>query len=465
MNEFSILLVDDNKDFLNGMIRNLKKKFPDRQIIGVLSGKEALTVLTDQHVGVMLSDLRMPGISGQELLQETKKINPNICVIMITGHGTVETAVKSLKLGAWDFLTKPVERQALYHTVERAVEHYGLSNENKRLIKVIKDLKTGRILLGQSPVMQQLQKQVETIAATDYTVLITGESGSGKEFIARNIHTFSKRKNRSCHALNCPTIPKGLLESELFGHVRGAFTGADRDRSGFFMSADKGTLILDEIGDIAPAIQAKLLKFLQDKEVKPVGSSVSKQADVRIIALTNQNLEEKIRSGTFREDLYYRLNVLSVTVPPLRDRKEDIPALVRKFILKSCRELDVDSMDIDPTALGYLAGQSWPGNVRELLNYVRRLVVFSNGNTIDLPLIRVVQGEKQPCREETKQGTSDYKEAKKEALDEFARSYLHRIFENTRGNISQASRISGLERASIQKIVKRLEIDMSQYRD
>ncbi|WP_022665428.1 sigma-54-dependent transcriptional regulator [Desulfospira joergensenii] len=465
MNEFSILVVDDNKDFLKGIIRNLQKKFPTMEILGASSGEEGLKVFRKKNVGVMLSDLRMPGISGQELLQAGIEINPLVCVIMITGHGTVETAVKALKRGAWDFLTKPVERETLYHTVERAVEHYDLSYENRRLQEVIESLKHEKGFLSESQVMQQLQKKITAIAATDYTVLVTGESGSGKEYIARNIHGTSRRKQASCHALNCPAIPELLLESELFGHVKGAFTGADRDRDGFFMYADKGTLILDEIGDISPAIQAKLLKFLQDREVKPVGSSISKTADVRIIALTNQNLEQKIREGSFREDLYYRLNVLSVRVPPLRKRREDIPVLVRDFILQSCRELNMEPMEIDPAALGFITRQSWPGNVRQLLNYVRRLVVFSNGNPIDLSLIRLIEGEEGPVPETDSKGRASYKEAKKEALDHFSRNYLDQIFKITRGNISETSRISGLERASIQKIVKRLGMDMSRYRE
>ncbi|HKK91234.1 MAG TPA: sigma-54 dependent transcriptional regulator [Desulfobacteraceae bacterium] len=465
MKTFTILVVDDNRDFLTGIIRNLKKHFPAMEIAGAESGDEALKRLAREEIGVMLSDLRMPGLSGQELLKAGLERNPLLCVIMITGHGTVETAVEALKKGAWDFLTKPVDRQVLYHTVERAVEHYSLSSENQRLQKMIQTMKQDKKFVFQSPAMKQLQKKITAIAGTDYTTLITGESGSGKEYIARTIHRLSKRKEGVCHALNCPAIPEQLIESELFGHVKGAFTGAERTRDGFFLSADKGTLILDEIGDISPAIQAKLLKFLQDKQVKPVGSSSSKTADVRIIALTNQNLEEKIGNGSFREDLYYRLNVLSVKMPPLRQRKEDIPVLVREFILKSCRELDMAPVEIDPAALGYLSRQPWQGNVRELLNYVRRLSVFSSGKTIDLPLIKRIEEEEESGGSDGVQSEPvNYKAAKKEALDHFSRNYLHTVFEKTRGNIAETSRISGLERASIQKIIKRLDIDMSLYR-
>ncbi|MCF6248490.1 MAG: sigma-54 dependent transcriptional regulator [Desulfobacula sp.] len=462
MKNFSILIVDDDKDFLKGIIRHLRKKFAGIDIIGELSGEGAVKVLEKKEIGVMLTDLRMPGISGHELLLKGLDINPHLCVVMITGHATVENAVKALKMGAWDFITKPVERDALYHTVEKAMNHYTLASENLRLQKIIKTLSPDESFHWESKIMKQLQEKITAIAVTDYTVLITGESGSGKEYIAKAIHRLSKRKKASCHVLNCPAIPEQLLESELFGHVKGAFTGAERNREGFFMAADKGTLILDEIGDISPAIQAKLLKFLQDKEVKPVGSNSSKTTDVRIIALTNQNLEQKILDHSFRQDLFYRLNVLFVNVPSLRERKKDVPVLIREFILKTCREMSVEPMEIDPVALTYLTRQYWPGNVRQLLNYVRRMVVFSNGKTIDIALINLVEGNhnKAPLLK----NHTLYKDAKKETLDIFSKNYLIRLFESTRGNISETSRISGLERASIQKIIKRLHIDISPYR-
>jgi len=283
--------------------------------------------------------------------------------------------------------------------------------------------------------------------------------------VAREIHRLSRRSTFPCHALNCPAIPEPLLESELFGHVKGAFTGAERNRDGFFMAADKGTLILDEIGDISLPIQAKLLKFLQDKEVKPVGSSRSRKADVRIIALTNLDLGAKIRDKSFREDLFYRLNVLSVHVPPLRERREDIPLLARRFMIRTCEEMNMDPMEIDPAAMAWLARQPWHGNVRELLNMVRRLVVFSSGGAIDTALIRMVDTSADRAGEGSVPGEpAPYKIAEKQALDIFSRTYLTRLFEHTRGNISETARVSGLERASIQKIIKRLNMDISRFR-
>lgn len=468
MAEFSILVVDDDPDYLRGVIRQLKKTFDTLEILGAGDGEEALALMADREIGVLLSDLRMPFMSGHDLLEKALEKNPGLCAVMVTGYATVEAAVQALKAGAWDFITKPVEKQTLIHTVEKAVQHYGLARENRRLSALVASMSTDKDCQWQSPVMKHLHERLVAVAVTDYTVLITGESGVGKEFVAREIHRLSTRKNNSCHALNCPAIPDQLLESELFGHVKGAFTGAERNRDGFFLAADKGTLILDEIGDISLSTQAKLLKFLQDKEVKPVGSSVSKVTDVRILALTNQNLEQRIRDGRFREDLYYRLNVLSVTVPPLRERSEDIPVLVRIFLDRTCREMQLKPMEIHPAAMAYLARQPWPGNVRELLNYVRRLAVFSSGRTIDPALISLVDGDLTSFSRAKERGGSSrpvaYKEAKQDAMDLFTRDYLTRMFNETRGNISQTSRLSGLERASIQKIVRRLGMDMDEFR-
>ena len=466
MTEFCILVVDDDEDFLSGIIRQLRKKFNRFTIRGASSGPQALAVIEETEVGVMLSDLRMPGMTGHELLDNALGLNPFLCAVMITGYATVEAAVLALKSGAWDFVTKPLDQATLFHTVEKAVAHYELARENKRLKAMVSELSPKLGPGWDSPRMKQLVEKISAIAVTDYTVLITGESGVGKEFIAREIHRLSGRASQACHSLNCPAIPEPLLESELFGHVKGAFTGAERNREGFFMAADKGTLIMDEIGDITLPIQAKLLKFLQDKEVKPVGASTSKVTDVRIIALTNQNLEKKIADNSFRQDLYYRLNVLSLKVPPLRERREDIPVLARKFMNRTCREMNIDPMQIDPAALAYLARQPWPGNVRELLNVMRRLTVFSNGKTIDLTLIQTVNDDlADPAIKSQEVGWGmSYKDAKKEAMDIFSREYLTCLFKETRGNISEASRRSGLERASIQKIIKRLDLDMSRFR-
>lgn len=463
--KLDVLVVDDDEYFLKGIVRTLESKFKDIKIKGCGIAKKAVGIIENENPGILLTDLRMPEISGMELMTEALNINPDMCVIMITGYASIESAVESLKKGAWDFITKPVERDALYHTVGKALNHYKLACENAHLKSLVENLGSREDNAFLSKHMKMVWEKIKAIASTDYTVLITGESGSGKEYFARKVHGLSKRKNCVCNSVNCAAIPEQLLESEFFGHVKGAFTGADRDRRGFFRAAHKGTLILDEIGDISPAIQVKLLKFLEDREVKPVGSSDSKYVDVRIIALTNQNLEEKIEQGLFREDLYYRLNVLSIDVPPLRERKEDIPVLVRMFLNKTCDELKCSLIDIDFSALSYLAAQPWHGNVRELQNFIRRLAVFSGGKKIDIPLIHLVDGKNLGSAGKENINCQPYKDAKKEVVDSFSKNYFNQILKKTKGNISKASRLSGLERASIQKLIKRLDIDIDGFRN
>lgn len=459
----SILVVDDDEDFLKGLIRTLELKFEYFNIRGTICSKEALKIIEEERPGIVLTDLRMPEISGEDILNKAIENDSGTCVIMITGYASVDNAVKALKKGAWDFITKPLERDELFHAIEKAIKHHKLAKENARLQDIVESLKDKNQVFV-SRAMKGVWEQARAIAQTDYTVLVTGESGSGKEFISKEIHRLSKRVNRSCHSINCAAIPDQLMESELFGHVKGSFTGADRDRRGFFVAADKGTLILDEIGDISSAIQVKLLKFLEDREVKPVGSSDSKKVDVRIIALTNQELEKKIEKGEFREDLYYRLNVLSLKVPSLRDRKDDIPILTRTFLDKTCNELGICDVKIDHGALSYISRQSWHGNVRELQNFIRRLAVFSGGKKIDLDLVHIVEGKKEIGLAKKDCDFIKYHDAKKEVVDAFSKDYISTLLEKTNGNISKASRLSGLERASIQKIIKRLNIDIDFFR-
>jgi DNA-binding NtrC family response regulator len=459
-----IVAADDDPDFLNGIVRTLESKFRDFEVKGVSSGQDVLKLLEEKDVGILISDLRMPEMSGMELLESVVEINPDICVIMLTGYATVESAVEALKKGAWDFISKPVEREELFHAVEKAFEHYRLSCENRKLKNLVEFYDEDKYSPSASNAMKVLKEKAKAVASAEYTVLITGESGSGKEYIAREIHRMSKRRDSILNSINCTAIPEQLLESELFGHIKGAFTGAEKNRRGIFQASDKGTIILDEIGDISHSTQVKLLKFLQDKEVKPLGSSDSKKVDVRIIALTNQNLEELIQKGKFREDLYYRLNVLSLEIPPLRKRKEDIPFLAKYFLDQTSKELGMDKIEIDYEAMNKISSMPWYGNVRELQNFMRRLAVFSGGNIIDSRLINIVEGNADTDAEDKDSSHKKYKDAKKEVVDSFSRKYLTNLLEKTAGNISQVSRLSGLERVSVQKIIKRLDIDVSQFR-
>lgn len=458
----AILIVDDQQDFARGLARLISREFPDVPCHTAASGDEALAVLSRERVALMFSDLRMPGLSGLELLERALASEPNLTVVMLTGYGSIESAVEALKAGAYDFLTKPVEPDALFRATSKGLERARLLGENSRLRELMERSKAGSSLIGESAPMTRLKESIAAVAASDYTVLISGESGTGKEMVARTIRAMSGRASKPFLQVNCPAIPDQLLESELFGHVKGAFTGADRSHKGLFVAASGGTLLLDEIGDIPMHIQTKLLRVLQEQEVRPVGSSQSTHVDVRILASTNQDLEQKIRDGAFREDLFYRLNVLNIMVPPLNKRREDIPLLAHHFLSQACREMRLMPKEIAPEVLAYLSSRPWPGNVREIQNFMRRLAVYSQGETIDLPLVRLSESRPQGAAQES--ALQPYKEAKTQVMDDFTRNYVTELLRKTGGNISESARLSGLERVSLQKILKRLAIDAGQFR-
>ena len=458
-----VLVVDDQPDFARGLARLIASRHPDLRVFLAHSGQEALDAIAAHEPGVMFTDLRMPGLSGQELLERAVALRPMLTVVMVTAHGDVGSAVAALKAGAYDFLTKPVEPETLFLTLEKCLERAGLLSENSQLRQSMERAQSWKELIGESEGIRRLKATIAAVAGSDYTVLIQGESGTGKEVVARAIHRLSARKNGPMISVNCPAIPEQLLESELFGHVKGAFTGAERASKGLFLAADGGTLLLDEIGDIPANVQTKLLRVLQEREVRAVGGSETVPVDVRIIASTNQPLEEKIRRRSFREDLFYRLNVLTVTAPPLRERREDVPLLAVHFLNCSCQEMKLPPKELTPDALGYLAGREWPGNVRELLNFMRRLVVFSSGEVINAQAARMVDAG-QGLSQGPSCSLGSYQEAKGQALEAFTRSYAEQLLQRTRGNISEAARVSGLERASLQKIVKRLGIEVKEFR-
>jgi transcriptional regulator with GAF, ATPase, and Fis domain len=333
--------------------------------------------------------------------------------------------------------------------------------ENRRLNAA---LNPGRYsLIGESPAMRQLRDEIEAVASNDYSVLILGESGSGKELVARNIHRLSKRGQKTMVSLNCTAISENLLESELFGHVKGAFTGATKSKQGLFLTADGSSLHLDEIGDMPALLQPKMLRALQEREIRPVGGSEDIAFNVRILASTNKPLEAMVRAGDFREDLYFRLNVLTVRVPSLRERACDLPLLAQYFLRQTCSDLEREEMALTPGAMDYLNARAWPGNVRELLNFVRRLVVFSTGPVITETQARVIDSSRRAYPGSTS-ASETYKDARKRVLEDFTFSFINLLMEKTGGNISQAARMSGLERFSLQKILKRLNLDPTAFR-
>lgn len=454
----NLVIVDDEQDFARGLARMVQSRFQDLACVAVSTGEEALDILKREDVPVILSDLRMPGQDGFEVVQSALEIKPHVSVILITAYGSIERAVQALKIGAYDFITKPVDYEQLFRQIQKGLERYQLKTENERLRQKARACSEQSTIIGESEAVRKLQQALSMVAQNDYTVLIQGESGTGKELAARVVHDLSDRSRHKMVTVNCPAIPDHLLESELFGHTKGAFTGADNERHGLFKAADKGTILLDEIGDISQSIQTKLLRVLQEQEIRPVGSNTSQKVDVRIVATTNQDLAEKIQEGTFREDLYYRLNVLNIHMPSLRERKEDIPLLVHTFLHRVCQELGIEPKGVTSEALSFLTAQAWPGNIRELLNFVRRTVVFCPDQKIGLEHVRSAgEGGLTEAKDEQPR---PYKDAKAKVLEDFTRAYVRDVLAKTRGNVSEAARLSGLERVSLQKIMRRFNIQV-----
>lgn len=372
-----ILLIDDDESFRKILDYNLKKE--GYEVVGVSDGKKGLKRLDAESFGVVITDMKMPDMDGMEVLRRIKTKHPETIVIMITAHGSIEMAVEAMREGAYDYITKPLNRDALFIILEKALQYQDLKEENLRLKEELGGrFQVGRIL-GTSPAIKALVQQIERVAGTDATVLITGETGAGKDLAARAIHYNSPRKDNALVEVNCAAIPKDLLESELFGHVRGAFTGASRDRKGKFQAANGGTLFLDEIGIMDTDLQAKLLRVLEDHQVTRVGEEKPVAIDVRILAATNTDLRAAVNAGRFREDLFYRLNVVPLHVPPLRDHREDIPLLAEHFTKVHAPGKNVE---VQKDVLEAFKTYDWPGNVRELQNVIERMLIFQTGDTL-----------------------------------------------------------------------------------
>ena len=422
------------------------------------SGEEALQRLSDFAFDILITDLRLPGIDGAKVIESALERYPEIIAIVITGYGTVKDAVEAIKQGAADFITKPFQFDALLHVLRSALEQRRLKSENAYLRSQLEDRYRIDGLVGRSRVMRELFQLLETVAATSSTVLITGETGTGKELAARAIHHNSPRRANRFVALNCSAIPETLLEAELFGHVRGAFTGAVGARQGRLEQAHKGTLFLDEVGTMSPALQAKLLRVLQEREFERVGDSHTVKIDVRVIAATHSDLVKMVADGAFREDLYYRLNVIPVKLPPLRDRREDIPLLVQHFLQKLAAESGRSAVTISQDALRRLMAYHWPGNIRQLENAIERALAFSQGRSqID------VQDLTSDIQDQA--GATDSSEVwfPDDGLD-FARyidtielALIRRSLERTQGNKRQAAKLLNLKRTTLIEKLKRLE--------
>jgi two-component system response regulator AtoC len=377
-----ILLIDDEAPSREALTLLLKSADYDVKSAG--SGNEAFELLAEDGFDIIITDLFLPDLDGIDILKQVKSASPAMEVILITGHASAETAVRAMKEGAFDYITKPLNIDELRIILGKAVEKRLLLNENVYLRKQLRDKFEFANIIGASPAMQKVFNRMKRIIKTDSTVLIMGESGTGKEIVAKAIHFNGHRKDKPFVAVHCGAIPENLLESELFGHTKGAFTGAIKDKIGKFESANKGTIFLDEIGTMPMHLQTKLLRVLQEQEVERVGSTRPIKLDVRVISATNQNLEEEVKAGNFRDDLFYRLNVIPLNLPPLRERVEDTLPLIRYFLRKNCKEMKRPSMTLTKEAFEALEFYHWPGNVRELENIVERTVALTDGDQITL---------------------------------------------------------------------------------
>jgi len=458
----SLLIVDDEKDMLKLLQRSIRADI-DCEIYTATDAFSALHVVETHPVDVALLDIRMPRIDGLELLERIKAVDPLITVIMMTAYGVIEVAVDSIKKGAYDFITKPFEHETLIHLLTKAFERSRLLHENRHLQQRILSEQTFQNIVGMSPAMQKVYDTIQMVSQTDVTVLITGESGTGKNLAARAIHAMSRRSAKPYVHVNCPTLPESILESELFGYKKGAFTHAMQDRKGLIEEADGGTLCLDEIGDIPLSVQTKLLQVLEEKQIKPLGQTASIQVDIRLIASTNCDLREKIAAKQFREDLFYRLNVVNLHLPPLRDRREDIPLLAHYFLKRYNTELDRDKKGFSPELMQAFLSAKWEGNVRELANLVKRGVVLAPEDMIrpedigwsDRPAIGCLQDRYLDLA---------YRPAKQKMLEEFHSRYFENLLQQAEGNVTRAAQICGLERQHLQQILRKYGIHAERFR-
>ena len=444
-----LLVVDDDPVTIDLLHEVLSKE--GHEVSTALSGEDAIAQGMDHFFDIVITDVRMGEKDGMEVLRFFKRNAPDTTVIMITAFGSIETAIEAIREGAYDYISKPFKLDEIKFTIQRALEQRRLVQENKHYRRELLDKYQFKNVIGRTPQMFQVYKTIAKVADTKSTVLLCGERGTGKELIARSIHYNSQRNNRTFIPVDCASLVETLIESELFGHVRGAFTGASSAKKGLFEEAEGGTLFLDEVGNLNLSMQSKLLRFLQEHEIKRVGGTESIKVDVRIIAATNQPLEPLIKSGKFREDLFDRLNVVTITLPPLRERKEDIPFLANHFLQKFSEENHKDISHLSPEALEILNRYSWPGNVRELEHTVERAVIFSIHPMIlpeDLP---------KKLFEESKAPEILIPE-KPLSLRELEKRYALKVLQETGGNKKKASEILGIDRVTLYRILEKEEL-------
>ncbi len=446
MADRSVLVVDDEPAMREMLVSLLEEAGIGGRTAG--SAKEALEATQEQEFDAVLSDIRMPERDGVALMAELREVRPETPVILMTAFGSIDSAVEAMREGAFDYITKPFKRGAVLASLERAFERRALEQENRRLRRALDKTTSFGDLIGASPAMHEIFALIRKISSSRSNVLVTGESGTGKEVVARTIHFTGSRAAAQFVPINCTAMPEGLLESELFGHVRGAFTGAHASKRGLFEEASGGTIFLDEIGDMSPALQSKLLRVLQDHEIRPVGGNKAVRVDVRVIAATNKDLRAEIAAGRFRQDLYYRLNVIAIHIPPLRERPEDIPLLAEAFLRRHAPD---HTASLSREALELLKHQPFEGNARELENAIERALLLASGNVIqasDLPFGAATSARGAASRP-PEQELLETAVERRMSLRELGELYTDRILELVNGNKVRAARILGINRRTL----------------
>jgi DNA-binding NtrC family response regulator len=450
-----ILIVEDERAIqlaLSGLLRR-----EGYQVEVASSGEEALSALAAAPFDLVLTDLALGrGASGMDVLKAARRLHPESVVVMITAHGSEKIAVEAMKAGAEDYVPKPFDNDEIRLVVQRALERTRLQRENRLLLEQVQKQYGFENLIGSGPAMQRVFATLQKVAETDLTVLVRGESGTGKELVAQALHNLSPRRGRPFVAVNCAAISRELVESELFGHEKGAFTGADARREGRFEAADGGSILLDEIGDMPPETQAKVLRVLQERSFERVGGSKPIDVDVRVIAATHRNLEEEVRRQRFREDLYYRLKVVTIELPPLRERAEDIPALSQRFLEKVIARLGLEKRQLGDAALGRLVRHRWPGNVRELANVIEQAAVLASGPVIEEADLQLGGDAGTGGAPGAAPAGLSFADAKRLTVERFERGYLLDALRRSGGNISRAAEALGMVRQSLQQKIREL---------
>jgi two-component system response regulator GlrR len=446
-----ILVVDDDQNILKVLKMRLEAK--GYQVLTESNAEDALKTAENEIFDLALVDLKLEGKSGIELMEDLQKVNPLMPIIILTAFGTVKTAVEAMKKGAHSYLTKPYAEDELLLQIRNCLEKSRLLKEVRRLKDMVTEKFGNENIIAKSEKMKEVFEQVTLAAETESIVFISGESGTGKELIAKHLHVASARREGPFVPVNCAAIPDTLIESEIFGYEKGAFTGASRSRRGLFSQANGGTLFLDEISEMSSQMQAKLLRVIEEGIFHPLGGEKTVKADCRMIAASNKNLEEEVKNGRFRDDLFYRINVIRIALPPLRERKEDIPVLAKHFLKTCSAEMKKEVVGLSAPALQKLMRHSWPGNVRELRNAIERAIAMTRQNVITEDLIFHTQ----------ENGEEGFKSLKEARMD-FEKSYLINLVELTEGNVSQAAKLAGKYRADLYELLRKYHIDPEDYR-